>query len=279
MQATLEFPDLLRLIDERSTAFRAAVASAASLDVQVPTCPDWTLFDLVKHLGDGRRAWAATIAAGPHATAKAAAEGAPAAPREREALLAWLAASTQELLDALREAGPDRGCWTWWGTSQSPQTCGAVARHQLQEIAVHTYDAQLSVRAPQPLPVEVALDGVDEFLSTCVATTEAWPHEAAAVDYHATEGRSWRLWLSADGARTARLPTQGAMPGRGRGRRLRQPHGRRANPGFLRPHAGGLPEGRPRPTSLRSARGLGAGLGVLPIIAACDGPKRRLGSR
>jgi hypothetical protein len=60
-----------------------------------------------------------------------------------------LAASTQQLLDTLREAGSDRGCWTWWGTSQSPQNCGAVARHQLQEIAVHTYDAQLALGAPQ----------------------------------------------------------------------------------------------------------------------------------
>jgi uncharacterized protein (TIGR03083 family) len=208
---TLEFAVLLRLIDERSTAFRAAVASAPSLDVQVPTCPEWTLFDLVQHLGEGRRSWAATVAAGP-AAAKSAPEGAPAAPREREALLAWSAASTQELLDALREAGPDRGCWTWWGTSQSPQTSGAVARHQLQEIAVHTYDAQITVGAPQPLPDEAALDGVDEFLSTCCATTSAWPHDAAAVDFHATEGRSWRLSLSADGARTTRLPTPGTMP-------------------------------------------------------------------
>jgi uncharacterized protein (TIGR03083 family) len=210
---TLEFPVLLRLIDERSTAFRAAVASAPSLDVQVPTCPEWTLLDLVQHLGEGRRKWAAIVAAGPADAppAKSASEGAPAAPREREALLAWLAASTQQLLDALREAGPDRGCWTWWGGSQSPQTCGAVARHQLQEIAVHTYDAQVTLGAPQPLPGEVALDGVDEFLSTCCATTGAWPHEPAVVDYHATEGRSWRLWLTADGARTARLPKPGTM--------------------------------------------------------------------
>jgi hypothetical protein len=45
---TLEFPVLLRLIDERSVAFRAAVASAPSIDVQVPTCPEWTLLDLVQ---------------------------------------------------------------------------------------------------------------------------------------------------------------------------------------------------------------------------------------
>ena len=95
---------------------------------------------------------------------------------------------------------------------------------------MHTYDAQLTVGAPQPLPDEVALDGVEEFLSTCCATTSAWPHEPAVVDYHATEGRSWRLWLSADGARTARLPRPGTCPppcrrGPGRGRRLRPGHG------------------------------------------------------
>ncbi|MFI0981997.1 maleylpyruvate isomerase N-terminal domain-containing protein [Streptomyces sp. NPDC021093] len=208
MTTPLEFAALLRLIDERSTAFRAAVAAAPSLDAQVPTCPEWTLFDLVQHLGEGRQAWAATVAAGP-AAAKSAPEGAPAAPQGREALLDWSAASTQQLLDALREAGPDRGCWTWWGASQSPQTSGAVARYQFQEIAVHTYDAQLAVGAPHPqsLPDEVALDGVDEFLSTCCATTSPWPHKPAAVATHATEGHSWHLSLSSDGARITHLPT------------------------------------------------------------------------
>ena len=206
MTSDLEFPDLLRLIDERSRAFRSAVSTASTLDVQVPTCPDWTLRDLVHHLGEGRRSWAATVAAGPAATSRIRppSDGAAAAPREPGALDAWLGASTELLLDALRDAGPDRACWTWWGDSQSPQTCGAVARHQLQEVAVHTYDAQLTAGAPQPLPTDVALDGVEEFLSTCCATTSPWPHEPAVVDYEATEGRSWRLWLSADGARVAR---------------------------------------------------------------------------
>ncbi|MFJ3591275.1 MULTISPECIES: maleylpyruvate isomerase N-terminal domain-containing protein [unclassified Streptomyces] len=206
MEKTLEFSDLLRLIDERSTAFRAAVAAAPDLDAQVPTCPEWTLFDLVQHLGEGRRSWAATVAAGPDAVAKAECEDAPPAPRDRRAMLDWLAASTQELLDALREAGPDRGCWTWWGASQSPRTCGAVARHQLQQIAVHTYDAQLTAGAPQPLPDEVALDGVEEFLFTCNATPSPWPHKPTTIDYHATEGRSWRLTVDGDGARSTRIP-------------------------------------------------------------------------
>ncbi|MFJ4323090.1 maleylpyruvate isomerase N-terminal domain-containing protein [Streptomyces tricolor] len=65
-------------------------------------------------------------------------EGAPAVPRERE---------------ALREAGPDRGRWTWWGDSRSPRTCGAAARHQLQEIAVHAYDARVTASRPPTVPV------------------------------------------------------------------------------------------------------------------------------
>ena len=52
METTLEFVDLLRLMDERSAAFREAVEAAPSLDVRVPTCPDWSLFDLVQHLGE-----------------------------------------------------------------------------------------------------------------------------------------------------------------------------------------------------------------------------------
>ncbi|MDG6106192.1 maleylpyruvate isomerase family mycothiol-dependent enzyme [Dactylosporangium aurantiacum] len=212
MEKTLEFADLLRLMDDRSTAFQAAVAAAPSLDVRVPTCPEWTLLDLVQHLVDGRYRWAATVAAGPADAPTVV--SAPATPRERGAVLAWFAASVRELLDALRQAGPDRGCWTWWGTSQSPQTSGAVARHQLQQLAVHTYDAQVAVGAPQPLPDDVALDGVDEFLTTCCATASPWPHQPAVVDYHATDGGSWRLWLSADGARTAHLPS-GAATGEG----------------------------------------------------------------
>ncbi|WP_043662929.1 maleylpyruvate isomerase family mycothiol-dependent enzyme [Streptomyces xylophagus] len=210
MTQTVEFPVLLRLIDERSVAFRAAVASATGLDAQVPTCPEWTLLDLVVHLGGVHRRWAATVAAGPAdapPTATPAGIAAAAPPKEREALLAWSAESTELLLSALRESGPDRGCWTWWGGSQSPQTSGAVARHQVQEATVHTYDAQLTVGAPQPLPAEAALDGVDEFLSTCCAGPHAWPYEPAVVEFHATEGRSWSLSLAADGVRATPLPT------------------------------------------------------------------------
>ncbi|WP_174535863.1 maleylpyruvate isomerase N-terminal domain-containing protein [Micromonospora chalcea] len=201
MSKILEFPEVLRLIEDRSAAFRAALASAPDLDVPVPTCPDWTLRELAQHLGDGRRRQAAIVAAGPGAEPppRTDPKGAPTAPREREALDAWLAESTALMLDALREAGPDRGCWTWWGRSQAPETSGALARHQVQEIAVHTYDVQLTQGAAQPLPTDVAVEGVDEFLTTVAATTVPWPFEPATIDLHTTEGRSWRLTLNGGG--------------------------------------------------------------------------------
>ena len=197
---TLEFPDLLRLIDERSVAFRAAIAAAPDLDAQVPTCPDWTLRDLAQHIGMGRFAWGATVTAGPGATGKVVPDDVPEMPRDREELVAWLAAAAQSLLDALEGVDPERGCWAPWTDSQSPSTCRAVARHQVQEIAVHTYDAQLTIGAPEPLPSEVAVDGVEEFLLTCVATTYAWPHEPAVLDYVVTEGPSWRMRFDGAGA-------------------------------------------------------------------------------
>ena len=148
-------------------------------------------------------------------------------------------------------------------TSQSPQTSGAVARHQLQQIAVHTYDAQLAVGAPQPLPVEVALDGVDEFLSTCVRNDESpgrtSPRPSTSTPPRAAPGASR---LSADGARTARLPAPGTC---------RRPwtRTRPTPPPGARPMSWSsscydripieLPEARRRPTSLRPAQRLGPG--------------------
>ncbi|MFI6078955.1 hypothetical protein ACIA5C_46350 [Actinoplanes sp. NPDC051343] len=63
----------------------------------------------MQHLGEGGRAWTATVTAGPDARASSASDG-PAAPPEREALLARMAASTRELVETLpglpRHRGP-----------------------------------------------------------------------------------------------------------------------------------------------------------------------------
>lgn len=198
MTDRLEYSALLQLIDERSAAFRSAVAAASSLDVPVPSCPEWTLFDMVQHLGTGQRWWAAIVAAGPAVAPPT--KDAAQAPRELEALLAWYADSNELLLSALREAGPERACWTWWSAGVSPATAWGVARRRVHEVLVHAYDAQLAAGAVQPMSADVAIDGVAEFLDTCNSTPAAWPHEPATLHYHAAEGRSWLLVLDDTGA-------------------------------------------------------------------------------
>ena len=65
----------------------------------------------------------------------------------RATCLAWSADATDRLILELRNAGPNRMCWTWWEASGAPMTSGAVARHQIQEAAVHAYDAQQASRS------------------------------------------------------------------------------------------------------------------------------------
>ncbi|WP_037609554.1 maleylpyruvate isomerase family mycothiol-dependent enzyme [Streptacidiphilus rugosus] len=204
MTEHLHFPTLLRMIDERSAAFRAAVAAAPSLDADVPTCPGWTLYDLANHLSEGDRFWAHIVLNTVPGDERPSKDG-QAAPREREALIAWLADSTEQLLAALREAGPDRGCWAWWEPLASPHTVAAVARRRVPESMIHTYDAQLAAGDPQELPRTEAVGAIEEFLATVCTNTALWPHEPATMDYHAAGAGSWRQTVDAAGSRYARL--------------------------------------------------------------------------
>jgi uncharacterized protein (TIGR03083 family) len=206
----LAFERLLELVDDRSTALRAAVAGSSDTSVRIPSCPDWSLRELVEHITEVQFFWATAVTAGP-------ADGPPAESISPTAsdLLGRAAEATDTLLSALRKAGPDRGCWTWWGDSDVPLTAGAVARHQVQEAAVHAYDAQDAVGRPEPLPSVVGIDGVDEFARVVLGTSGAWPGKPVRIGLHAEEGASWEFDLSGAGARAASGdgPVGGALYG------------------------------------------------------------------
>lgn len=191
---TPPFPELLSQIEDRSDALRAAAASAPE-DARVPGCPDWVLRDLVAHVGKVQRFWAAVFQAG-LASEPPKDESIPDRIPSGD-LLSWSAASTDVLLAAQRDAtGAERGCWTWWG---EPRTVGAVARHQVQEAAVHAWDAQETGQRAQPLPPGIAADGVDEFLSIGVPALPLWgsprPHEPTTLGLRAHSAGSWLLTL------------------------------------------------------------------------------------
>lgn len=191
------FTELLTLIEDRSAALRAA-AGEADLTALIPGCPDWSVRDLVTHLAGVQRFWAAVVTAGP-------ADGPPGDDQidrvPGDDLLAWSAQATRELADALRAAGPDRPCWTWWPESGAPMNSGAVARHQVQEAGVHAFDAQEAAGRAQPLPAQVAADGIGEFLTVGMASMGPWPHRPGTVALTAAGGPDWLVSLSGDGAR------------------------------------------------------------------------------
>lgn len=189
---------VLSFVDSRSAALRLAVESAPTLDARVPGCPDWSLRDLVAHLGGVQRFWTAVVAAGPAGSRppeKAVGDRAP-----RGDLVAWSAESTELLLSALRAADPAQACWTWWGESAAPSTVGAVARHQMGEAAVHAFDAQEAVGRPEPVPAAVAGDGVAEFLAVTYGTAGGWPHRPARIRFEAAGEPAVLVDLDSSGA-------------------------------------------------------------------------------
>jgi uncharacterized protein (TIGR03083 family) len=198
----LGFDDMLSLIEDRSAALRAAAAEAG-LDARVPGCPDWSVRDLAAHLGEVQLFWSAAVAAGP--ADKPPAEEQIGDREPQGELLTWSARATAALVLALREAGPDRGCWTWWQSSGAPMTAGAVARHQVQEAAVHAFDAQQAAGHGEPLPPLAAADGVGEYLAVGLASMGPWPHEPAPVLLEAGDGGRWLVGLGPAGARSSQL--------------------------------------------------------------------------
>jgi uncharacterized protein (TIGR03083 family) len=214
---TAGFTEWISAVEDRSAALRAAAASAGET-APVPSCPGWTVADLIAHLGQVHRFWAANVAAGP--AAGPAEESALGGRDPSGDLLAWSAECAADLIAALRAAGPDRGCWTWWDEASGPATSGAVARHQAQEAAVHAWDAQQAAGRPEPLPAGVALDALDEFLFVSLGSAGDWPAAPARVAVVASEGPSWMVDLgrqaNGHGALTTRSTgSDGAGPGAG----------------------------------------------------------------
>jgi len=144
-------------IDRESAAF-ASTIDTGQLEQHVPGCPDWTLRDLAWHLGRVQRFWSTVIRAGADVEPV---RPSGAGPTEAGELAAWMRASTAALLDALGTRAPETPAWTWWHHNR---TVGAIARHQVQEAAVHRWDAQSALGAPEPIPEPIANDGVDEFV-------------------------------------------------------------------------------------------------------------------
>ncbi|MEU9116129.1 maleylpyruvate isomerase family mycothiol-dependent enzyme [Streptomyces sp. NPDC048483] len=143
-----------------TTQFRQILRDA-DLSATVPTCPDWTLADLARHVGGAHR-WAGTIVATRATEFVSLRSQVLKGPdgKDPDALDAWLAEGVEGTVAALREAGPDTEVWTW-----SPvQRAGFWARRMTHETVVHRADAATATGTAFDVPQDVAADCLEEYL-------------------------------------------------------------------------------------------------------------------
>jgi uncharacterized protein (TIGR03083 family) len=150
--------DKSRFIDclaEDYALLRDAAASA-DLDVPVPSCPGWTMGDLVYHVAEVYLHKATIMRTGewprPWPPARLAAE-----PR-----LALLGRAYGELTAEFGAREVTQAVPTWY---EPDETVGFWLRRMAQETVIHRIDAELAAGLPDTrVPDDLALDGVDEVL-------------------------------------------------------------------------------------------------------------------
>ncbi len=149
----------LAAFKREADAFRAAI-DPARLDAQVPSCPEWTVDDLVAHLASVYRRQRAHLVRGVTSRPEMAF---PTPPEGGEAVLAWWDEARDEMAATLRDVDPTMPAWNW---SVQPPTAIFWHRRMAHETAIHRWDAQVSVTIPEPIETVLAVDGVDEVLDT-----------------------------------------------------------------------------------------------------------------
>jgi uncharacterized protein (TIGR03083 family) len=150
----------LRRADARFADAAAEAVLASGWRAPVPCCPGWTLADLVAHLAGVQHFWAWVVR-----TRAASPEGYREPPRHPDdELLGWLVDQAAALETALAAADPAERVWTW-----APQQDAAwVRRRQCHEAVVHTADVEQVLGDVRPIPADVGLDGLDEWLEVMV---------------------------------------------------------------------------------------------------------------
>ncbi|MGV1087543.1 MAG: maleylpyruvate isomerase N-terminal domain-containing protein [Mycobacterium sp.] len=163
----------------------AALLRDADPSTPVPTCPEWTLEQLMRHLGRGDR-WCAQIVAEQSAEyidPRTVSGGKPTPGHEIE----WLHDGPRALLEAVERTGAQTTVWTFLG----PRPAAWWIRRRLHETAVHRADAALALGADFSIDPAIAADGITEYLErTVVRANEEGP---AAGDRPLGEGQSLHL--------------------------------------------------------------------------------------
>ncbi|HEX5113923.1 MAG TPA: maleylpyruvate isomerase family mycothiol-dependent enzyme [Pseudonocardiaceae bacterium] len=210
------------------TAFTAAARRAVGSAPPVPSCPGWSVVDLVTHLGRVHRMLAPVIrdrltepptvpAAGPGDETVSAAhtKEAESAAHTKEvvsaahaktvvsaALVEWFAEGAEELAAQFGGCRPDEPAWSW----SREHTVGFWLRMQTIEAAVHRWDIEGAVDgAADVLDPVVAGDAVSQTFEVMVPARRGWQSAPAGSGetfrFRQTDGpREWTIRFEGDGA-------------------------------------------------------------------------------
>jgi uncharacterized protein (TIGR03083 family) len=152
----------LAVLPPETTLF-AEAADEAGLDAPVPTCPGWTVNDLVLHIGEVHRWATAAIAA--KATKLSEIPGDSRGPLpEPDDTVDWLRRGADTLRQTLEAADPSVDYAAFLTDPPTPRLL-FWARRQALETTVHRVDAESAVNRCTPVAQDIALDGIDEFLT------------------------------------------------------------------------------------------------------------------
>ncbi|WP_051759176.1 maleylpyruvate isomerase family mycothiol-dependent enzyme [Herbidospora cretacea] len=152
----------LREYADAVTAQITAMADAIrghDLSRPVPTCPGWSLRDLVEHTGSTHRR-AAIVAGEARQERLDRASVDLGLPADDGGYADWFAAGAEPLRRGLLAHAPSTVVWTWSG----PRPVVWWARRQLCENAVHGADAAIALGQAPRIGEAVAADGVRELL-------------------------------------------------------------------------------------------------------------------
>jgi uncharacterized protein (TIGR03083 family) len=189
-----------------------ARAAEANLDAPVEHCPGWTVADLVWHVSEVHWFWAKMVA-----------ELLPAPPEDEQGpdrpppdqLISRFTAGAEHLVRVLAAADPAAHCWTWAPTQQN---AGFVLRHQVQEAAVHHWDAEHAAGRQLALGTAMSVDAIDEFLTFSLCTVHDQPEvprpslDGALVLSAADAGLEWTV-VDDSAPGTVRFSAGAADPG------------------------------------------------------------------
>ena len=191
----------------------ADAAGRAGMGVAVPSCPGWSVADLLRHTSYVHR-WAAGIVAQRLTSPpdEPSEEEILRRGPEEEALVRWFREGHAALMRTLEEAGPDLDCWAFLS---APSPLAFWARRQAHETAIHRVDAEQAAEGAAQAPggdgagggiwfePAFAADGIDELIMGFLARNiqrGTWPGLGGTLAIHAEDGPDERAgWLVTGG--------------------------------------------------------------------------------